>query len=121
MTTQQTQLRLAAKMAQLLDRPSPTACWTWEGPVHRHGYVRVYVHGTGTSLPRAAWFLAFGGWPHGRLARLPHCTAGIRCGNPAHYQERANKERRRAVMATIPIRVFGCGLRAARAHHAARR
>ena len=87
-------VRLATKMAQLMarltDRPSPTACWYWRGKIHRRGYVRLRGLGRELSLPVAAYLLAHGRLPEGRLVR--RCRGGIRCGNPSHYVERAKKK-----------------------------
>jgi len=79
-------------MAQLLDRPSPSACWTWKGKTHQRRYTRVYVLGGETSLPVAAYLLAFGRLPEGRLVHRKECKAGIRCANVLHYVERAKKK-----------------------------
>jgi len=84
--------RIAVRLGRLMDRPSPTACWVWRGPVHSRGYVRVRGLGRELSLPVAAYALAFGRRPEGRLVRRPECRAGIRCANVLHYVERAMKK-----------------------------
>ena len=77
-------------MARLTERPSPTACWTWKGTTHVHGYVRLRALGRELSLPVAAFLLAHGRLPEGRLVR--RCRGGIKCANPLHYVERAKKK-----------------------------
>jgi len=84
-------MALARQLARQTDRPTPTACWTWTGTTHVHGYVRLRALGRELSLPVAAYLLAHGRLPEGRLVR--RCRGGIKCANPSHYVERAKKKR----------------------------
>lgn len=66
-----------------MDRPSPTACWTWGGAATL-GYGRFWLNGRLTLAHRVSYELHRGDIPPGLV--IDHICRNRGCVNPAHLQ-----------------------------------
>ena len=72
---------LALRFAEGIERRN--GHWLWTKHRHPSGYARVLVAGKEVSAARAAWWMASGEWPTGKVWR--HCDEPA-CLNPAHHR-----------------------------------
>lgn len=73
-----------------VDRPSPTACWTWRGAHIPDGYGQVVVDGRRVGTHRYAYELLVGPIPDG--LQIDHLCRNPGCCNPAHLEPVTRKE-----------------------------